>query len=697
MYLAHMRGEGGRSDRASQQDRARLCMGVRELIRGFVRALFAARKDARSSSRAPGRNSATVYPPRQVALWLFLPGIPLVTMLSITWWSGTGVWEALPASMHGLLQLAQCGCFLLWPLVLIMALRAYLAQYRVRRRLVGLVRLARALFVEAGAWCVGGALGLLEGAAIRAVDPIAEWLMLIFVVGTPFVIYVVWWQKLFGIGSRAVLLELLEGQYGQYQQDHLIPNSSAVLKGYARTLAQISPNIDAEQTWLVGSPGAGKTAQLHDLAIDLAHRAQQGDNDRLPIILDLSQWMPAADSFEYWLIEAVTQTYQVQRRLVARWIKQHQILVLLDGLDQVPKVDRIGCLRQIEQYFSGGGPCVICCRQESLPLAKEFTTLRKVELPPLSAAEVLAILASKGSSVDALRTAVTTDAGMQELLRCTALLCAATFGFELLKSADPPPASGERTAWRRYLCRCFVACMLATPEQRGQKRPPWRTADGVHKAFAWLGHHLRTHETPTFYVEELQNDSLPTSSSRRTYYSVQVAANVVSKGGLIALLGLVVVLAVATAYSIAGGQVPRTLFGTVGAVQASDTVLVTIGIISFVPLMIGARNYLHPNRSISFVDRLAIEPRHAGRAATVAVVAAMPVGTILGLSALATVGATAGVGVGISSGIAVGLALGVSIGLVDVLRRVELDPADLYVPGEGSRSGGLAQRCSIDA
>jgi NACHT domain len=91
---------------------------------------------------------------------------------------------------------------------------------------------------------------------------------------------------------------------------------------------------------ILGVPGAGKSTLLRQLASELLSRAEQHDKQRVPVILNLSSWANKKPLLTTWLVDQLQLVYAIPRRLGRAWIAQDQLLLLLDGLDEVDAVAR---------------------------------------------------------------------------------------------------------------------------------------------------------------------------------------------------------------------------------------------------------------------------------------------------------------------------------------------------------------------
>ena len=95
---------------------------------------------------------------------------------------------------------------------------------------------------------------------------------------------------------------------------------------------------------LLGEPGAGKTITLLQLARELLTRAEQDMEALIPVVFNLSSWGSKTLSIADWLAAELTTKYQVPKAIAQPWIREQQLLLLLDGLDEVRAEHRDACV-----------------------------------------------------------------------------------------------------------------------------------------------------------------------------------------------------------------------------------------------------------------------------------------------------------------------------------------------------------------
>ncbi len=135
---------------------------------------------------------------------------------------------------------------------------------------------------------------------------------------------------------------------------------------------------------ILGEPGAGKTTEVLALAKDLLQQAQSANDHPIPIIFELSAWSAKPNKgLADWFIEQLKDKYDIPVDVSKPWIDHNKILPLLDGLDELRRVEsadgatsaeldrqhqaqQIRCIRDINAYLDTHpqASLVVCCRRK---------------------------------------------------------------------------------------------------------------------------------------------------------------------------------------------------------------------------------------------------------------------------------------------------------------------------------------------
>lgn len=131
---------------------------------------------------------------------------------------------------------------------------------------------------------------------------------------------------------------------------------------------------------ILGKPGGGKTTTLLELAESLIERAE-GDSDApIPVILELSSWQKVTKqefpqfwkqtkydpSIKEWILSQLASK-GVSQDIGEQWLREKELVLLLDGLDELQPERQGKCVRAINQFLGGEfSPLhlVVCSRKE---------------------------------------------------------------------------------------------------------------------------------------------------------------------------------------------------------------------------------------------------------------------------------------------------------------------------------------------
>ncbi|HEY9670687.1 MAG TPA: protein kinase, partial [Waterburya sp.] len=210
------------------------------------------------------------------------------------------------------------------------------------------------------------------------------------------------------------------------QQRQKLPRNTRIIEQFDQ--------LGAGRTLLIlGEPGAGKTTTLLELARDLIARAEQNLNQPIPVVFNLSAWVDKQQAIANWLVQELNTKYQVSQEIGQAWIKTEQLLVLLDGLDEVSAERRTACVQAINEFIQSHGTTeiVVCSRlkdYEALNHRLRFQAALFIE--PLCLEQVHQYLTKAGSELVALNTALQADTTLQELAKSPLMLSIMTLAYQ---------------------------------------------------------------------------------------------------------------------------------------------------------------------------------------------------------------------------------------------------------------------------
>ncbi|MFC4533799.1 NACHT domain-containing protein [Sphaerisporangium dianthi] len=139
----------------------------------------------------------------------------------------------------------------------------------------------------------------------------------------------------------------------------------------------------------LGEPGAGKTSLVMRFVLACLSAREQADP--VPVILRLSTWTPSQQPIVGWIYARLAVDYDYDP---AEPLGLHWLLLILDGLDEMPASEREQALTQINAAFSARYPLVLTCRTAEYLVtidsqqADVLTAAAAIELKPLDTAAI---------------------------------------------------------------------------------------------------------------------------------------------------------------------------------------------------------------------------------------------------------------------------------------------------------------------
>jgi phospholipase C/MFS family permease/energy-coupling factor transporter ATP-binding protein EcfA2 len=265
-----------------------------------------------------------------------------------------------------------------------------------------------------------------------------------------------------------------------------------------------------EALLILGAPGTGKSTLLLELAERLLDRAEQDDNQPMPVVFNLSSWALRRQPLAQWLVAELNERSDVPKKTAQLWVETEQILPLMDGLDEVALHHRQGCVEEINSFRRSYGllPIAVCSRVADYEaLGTKLRLRHAVLVEPLTQVQVQDYLARGGELLEPLQTAVLEDPSLAELLETPLMLWVAILA---QRNAPLKLAKGDSfEQGRRRLFENFVDAMFKrrSPETRYRK-------DQTLGWLSWLASALVRNKQTVFYLENLQLDWFSTRQER---------------------------------------------------------------------------------------------------------------------------------------------------------------------------------------
>jgi len=288
------------------------------------------------------------------------------------------------------------------------------------------------------------------------------------------------------------------------QPAHLTPAGTRITQVYAEADGELL---------ILGEPGAGKTTLLLELARDLLERAQQDETCPMPVVFNLVSWAVKRQPIADWLIEELNTKYQVAPRLAQSWVDTDQILLLLDGLDEVPQEHRAACIEAINLFQRAHLVPLGVCRRSADYLAQRMRLgLRSaVVIQPLTREQIDTYLSSAGEQLAGLRVALSKDQALQELATTPLMLSILMLTYQRVPVESFSMSSSSEI--RRQVFSTYLQRMLQ--RRSVQKR---YTQQQTVRWLVWLAQQMTKHNQTEFSIKQMQPDWLPEGSPRRIYH-----------------------------------------------------------------------------------------------------------------------------------------------------------------------------------
>jgi class 3 adenylate cyclase len=290
------------------------------------------------------------------------------------------------------------------------------------------------------------------------------------------------------------------------------------------------------QLLILGEPGAGKTTMLLELAEQLLEAVEDPSTDPIPVVFHLSSWAAERRSLTAWLVDELCKRYGVPRRLGQTWVSNDMVIPLLDGLDEMEAQHRDACVAAINSFHEEHGqlPLVVCSRVDEYELLSKRLTLRgAVVIQGLTHSEVDQYLGDAGRALADVRTVVSRDAQLAELLRTPLFLSISAITYRGQQGSSLFGA-GTLEERRQRLLADYVAVMLNRP--RASAGPHAYSSEQTRSWLTWLAEAMRAHHQSVLHVDWMQPDWLPTRTQRMLVTHGVTAAIVLIVALLVTLL-----------------------------------------------------------------------------------------------------------------------------------------------------------------
>ncbi|NET83412.1 MAG: signal peptidase I [Moorea sp. SIO1F2] len=302
---------------------------------------------------------------------------------------------------------------------------------------------------------------------------------------------------------------------------------------------------------ILGEPGSGKTTTLLRLAEDLVKQAQQNNAAPIPIIFELSAWKHDQQPLDQWLVAQLKNNYSIDEKISQQWLENHQLLPLLDGLDELGIPRQRLCVTKINQFFKQDiqRRGVVCCRLEEYQQGR--VKLRKLNgaycLQSPNDVQIQEYLQRLGKRE--FWQVLSSDAQMRELADKPLFLNV------MVTAYQGQPITNKAQLWSAYV---EERLKLPLDQQKYPKGVPYGDEDTRHW-LTYLARQLVADSTTEFLIENMQSYWLKKGCQRSVFRLIS---------GLI--VGLLYGLIFGLLYDLIFGLLYGLIFGLILGLKFTD-------------------------------------------------------------------------------------------------------------------------------
>jgi signal peptidase I len=263
---------------------------------------------------------------------------------------------------------------------------------------------------------------------------------------------------------------------------------------------------------ILGEPGSGKTTLLLELARELLEHTQRDANQPIPVVFNLSSWALEKRPLAEWLLQELLVKFQVPKTQGQGWLEQQQLLLLLDGLDEVQVELRERCVHAINHFSQTHGltEMVVCCRIAAYEaLTERLTFQAALFAKPLTPEQINTYLAHTKPDLAGVKAALENDPVLSELVRSPLMLSVVATAYAGLSPTDLPTSLEEQyqRIFEQYIHRA-----LRSRRQHARYDP-----DAAIRWLSFLAQRMLHDAQTTFLIEQIQPAWLPPRLARWLY------------------------------------------------------------------------------------------------------------------------------------------------------------------------------------
>ncbi|MGB3492579.1 MAG: NACHT domain-containing protein [Elainellaceae cyanobacterium] len=273
---------------------------------------------------------------------------------------------------------------------------------------------------------------------------------------------------------------------------------------------------DGRSLLILGSPGAGKTTALLRLAQTLVQRAEQDATYRIPVVVNLSSWSSRKRTLAQWLEDELNSKYQVPRTVGQSWIQNQNLLLLLDGLDEVQEDQRELCLDAINLFYQDyGAELVVCSRDRQYrELSQQLNFEAAVKLRSLTSEQIFDSIDPTSANLSGLRTLLQDDLALREMAASPLMLNIIVMSYQSIDDQQMLD-TGLLEQKRHRIFEAYIDRMIQRRDEA-----PYSRAQTI-RWLSWLAQQMASKSQSIFLIEGLHPDWIQ-HPGRRLLYNIGI-------------------------------------------------------------------------------------------------------------------------------------------------------------------------------
>ncbi|RCJ17503.1 hypothetical protein A6770_33975 [Nostoc minutum NIES-26] len=317
---------------------------------------------------------------------------------------------------------------------------------------------------------------------------------------------------------------------------------------------------------ILGAPGAGKTTTQLELAQALVSRAEEQPDYPVPVLFNLSSWKDDRQSITDWLVAELKSKYGVSKKLGQKWVNNHQLLPLLDGLDELESQRQELCVQTINQFLAGETRpiyLVVCSRAEEYSnYSTQLQLNAAIYLQPLTNIQICDYITS--INYIELWSNISNDLDLLELLKSPFLLSITVIVSQEI-SVEEWQYFNSTADRIQYLLDAYVGRMLNRDiRNRVYLKNKTPNAKKTRMWLVWLAQQMQQESKTEFLIEEIQPNYLIIKSQKKSY-KLTLMLLLGLYGVLVGvIIGLIQGLTYALTLGMMGGIIGGMLGGFIG-------------------------------------------------------------------------------------------------------------------------------------